>query len=172
MNSIQVLKSAFEGSHNWYQGTIAGVTAEQANTVPPGVAHPIGELALHILHSEDGMITMMVQGKPMIWERDGWAAKLDLPVMMTQATAAARGVRCDPQQLQEYAQSIYANTSAFLDGLSEGDLVNKTVDLTAVGAGVMKLGDFLVQALLGNNYAHTGEISARKGMLGNKGYPF
>jgi hypothetical protein len=26
--------------------------------------------------------------------------------------------------------------------------------------------------LLGNAYAHTGEISALKGMLGSKGYPF
>ncbi len=172
MNSIEVLKSAFEGSHNWYQGTIAGVTAEQANTVPAGVAHPIGELALHILHSEDGMITMMVQGQPMIWERDGWAAKLGVPVMMMQDATLARGVKCNPQDLQDYAQSVYANTGAFLDSLSPDDLVSKTVDMTAAGAGVMKLGDFLVQALLGNNYAHTGEISALKGIMGHKGYPF
>ena len=172
MDSIQVLKRAFEGSHNWYQGTIADVTAEQANQVPDGVAHPIGETALHILHSEDGMINMAILGKPMIWERDGWAAKLGAPVMMMQESAAARSVRCDPQELQEYAQSVYANTNAFLDGLSAEDLDTKEVDMTADGFGIMKLGDFLTQALLGNNYAHTGEISALKGILGRKGYPF
>ena len=42
----------------WYQGTLADVTVEKANQVPSGVAHPIGALAAHILHCEDGMINM------------------------------------------------------------------------------------------------------------------
>lgn len=156
----------------WYQGTIADVTADQANEVPAGVAHPIGELAAHILHSEDGMINMVVRGQQMIWERDGWAAKLGIPVLMMQDAATARSVRCDPQQLQEYAQTVYASTDSFLDSLTPEDLDTKEVDMTEDGFGIMKLGDFLTQALLGNNYAHTGEISALKGILGKKGYPF
>ena len=55
----------------WYEATIADVTAEQANHLPPGVPHPIGELAAHILHTEDGMINMVILGKQMVWERDG-----------------------------------------------------------------------------------------------------
>jgi uncharacterized damage-inducible protein DinB len=172
VDAIQVLKSAFEGAHMWYQATIADVTAEQANHVPPGAAHPIGELAAHVLHSEDGMINIVILGKPMIWERDGWGAKLDVPLMLKQETAAARAFKCDAQQLQEYAQAVFANTAAFLDSLTPEDLDTKEIDMSAEGMGMMKLGNFLTQALLGNTYAHTGEISALKGMLGNKGYPF
>ena len=156
----------------WYQGTVADVTAEQANHVPPGVAHPIGELAAHILHTEDGMINMVVLGKEMIWERDGWGAKLGVPLMLEQDTAAARAFQCDPQQLQEYAQAVFASTAAFLDSLTPEDLDGKEVDMGAEGMGMMKLGNFLAQMLLGNTYAHTGEISALKGMLAKKGYPF
>ena len=172
MDAIQLLKSAFEGSHMWYEATIADVTAEQANHLPPGVAHPIGELAAHILHSEDGMINMVILGKQMIWERDGWGAKLGVPLMMDQDTAGARAFKCHPQQLQEYAQAVFAGTAAFLDSLTPEDLDTNKVDMTAEGVGVISLGNFLTQMLLGNNYAHTGEISALKGMLGRKGYPF
>ena len=171
MDAIAAVKLAFEGSHRWYQGTIEGVTADQACQVPPGVAHPIGELAAHILHSEDGMVNMVLQGKPMVWERDGWAARLGLPVMMDQQTAAARAYKCDPRALQEYAQAVYRSTEAYLDGLEPADL-EREADLSAAGMPSMPLGAFLLTMLLGNNYAHTGEISALKGLQGLRGYPF
>ena len=172
MDAIGVLKSAFDGAHMWYQGTIADVTTGEANQVPPGVAHPIGELALHILHSEDGMINKVIGGQQMIWERDGWAAKLGIPALLMQDNAVARSVKCDPQQLQDYARSVFASTAAFLDSLKPEDLDNRKVDMTEDGFGILTLGEFLTQALLGNTYAHTGEISALKGVLGKKGYPF
>ncbi len=36
----------------------------------------------------------------------------------------------------------------------------------------MKVADALSNALIGNNLAHTGEISALKGLQGAKGYQF
>lgn len=171
-DAIQVLRDAFDGSHNWYQGTIADVTEEQANTLPPGTAHPIGALALHILNSEDAMINGAVLGQQPIWFRDGWGEKLGVPALLMQDNETSRGVRVSPAALQPYAQAVYANTAEFLDGLSPADLDDRKVDMSEAGLGVMPLGKFLTQALLGNNYAHTGEISALKGVLGAKGYPF
>jgi hypothetical protein len=117
------------------------------------------------------MINMVLQGKPMVWERDGWAARLGLPVMMGQETAQARAFQCDPQALQEYAQAVYASTEEYLNSLTPADL-DAPADLTSVGMGTMPLATFLLTALLGNNYAHTGEISTLKGMQGLRGYPF
>ena len=34
MDAITLLKSAFDNAHNWYAGTVADVTAEQANALP------------------------------------------------------------------------------------------------------------------------------------------
>ena len=76
MDGVGVLRSAFGGAHMWYRGTVADLSAAQANTVPPGVAHPIGELMAHILHCEDFMVNTAVQGNPPLWERDGWEAKM------------------------------------------------------------------------------------------------
>ncbi|MBM3946881.1 MAG: DinB family protein [SAR202 cluster bacterium] len=170
MNGVAVLKSAFAGAHDWYLGTVADITAEQANTVPPGVAPPIGALIAHILHDEDFMLNTAVQGKPPIWERDGWRAKLG-EMIVDQGQAAARDYRCDPEQMAEYAKTVFANTDAFLAGLKDG--APREVELVPYGfPNNMTLGAFLTQMLLGNTYAHTGEISSLKGSMSMKGYPF
>jgi len=172
MNAIEAIKLAYGGSHDWYQGTIADITPDAANNVPGGEAHPIGYVAAHILHCEDVMINSMLQGKPSIWERDAWDKKLGIAtVALDQPTPAAQAYRCDPLALNDYARSVYSSTDSYLDGLSPDDL-DREVDLSEAGIGKMGLGAFLLTMLLGNNYAHTGEISALKGILGKKGYPF
>lgn len=171
MNATDAIKLAYAGSHQWYQGTIADVTPEASNNIPEGEAHPIGYIAAHILHCEDVMINSALRGTPSIWERDGWDQKLGLPLAMVEDAKVARAYRCDPLKLDEYAQAVYKNTEEYLDSLRAEDL-DEEVDLTAFGMGKMGRGAFLLTMLLGNNYAHTGEISALKGIMGKKGYPF
>lgn len=43
MQGAQVIVTAFGGAHNWFQGTVQNLTQEQANYLPPGVAHSIGK---------------------------------------------------------------------------------------------------------------------------------
>ena len=172
MDGVGVLKSAFRGAHDWYLGTVADVGAEQANSVPPGAAHPIGSLMAHILHCEDFMLNTAVQGKPSIWERDGWAAECGGGLMVDLDPDVARAYKCDAASMGQYAQAVFANTDAFLGGLKDSDLDGE-VNLLPLGfPNNMALGDFLSQMLLGNTYAHTGEISSLKGTMGLKGYPF
>jgi len=173
MDGVGVLRSAFGGAHMWYRGTVADLSAAQANTVPRGVVHPIGELMAHILHCEDFMVNRAIQGTPPLWERDGWEAKLggemvvDLP-----EPVKGRSYQCDPKVMSEYAQAVFANTDAFLGSLKDSDL-ERELELVQFGfPSNMSLGTFLTTMLLGNTYAHTGEISSLKGFLGKKGYPF
>lgn len=172
MNGVQALQAAFEGAHRWFSGTMAGVTEDQANFVPVGVAHPIGELAAHVIHSEDGMLAM-VRGEASLWDSGGWAARTGLPEAMVigQDNTSARAYRADPAKLVEYTEVVFAQTDAYLASLTDGDLDGE-VDLTAAGMGKMPLGQLLASMLLGNTYAHTGEISAIKGLQDSQGYPF
>ncbi len=116
------------------------------------------------IRSEDGLLAM-VRGQAPLWVSGGWAAKTGLPADMVlgQETASARAHRLDPAQLSAYTQAVFAQTDADLD---------REVDLTSAGMGKTPLAQFLAGALLGNTYAHTGEISALKGMQSAKGYPF
>ena len=172
MNSTSVLKSAFDGAHMWYQGTVADLTEGQANIVPQGVGHPIGELMAHIIQCEDVMINQVILGKPPLWEQDGWKLQVGGDLMVDHDAAAARAYKCRLAAMSDYGQAVFSSTGAFLEGLKESDL-NRELDLVSAGFdNNMSVGVFLTQMLLGNTYAHTGEISALKGSLGNKGYPF
>jgi uncharacterized damage-inducible protein DinB len=172
MDGVAVLRSAFAGAHMWYLGTVADVGAEQANAVPPGIAHSIGALIAHIVHTEDFMFNAAVQNRPPLWERDGWGAKLGGEMLVYQEPSAVRAYRCDPRGMAEYAQAVFANTDAVLGGLADADL-DRELDLVRFGFPTnMTVGAFLTQMVLGNTYAHTGEISSLKGSLAMKGYPF
>ena len=169
MDAVDAMKRAVNASHQWYQGTMADVSTDQANYLPDGVAHPIGELAAHTVQSEDYIINQMLRKEPMLWVKDGWEGKLGIPNVVRHDNATARGFTCDPQSLLPYTQAVFANTETYLSGLNAGDL-DRTMDLQQLGT--MTVADVLFFLLVGNTFAHTGEISALKGIQGAKGYPF
>jgi len=172
MNAVDVLKNAFGGAHMWYQGTVADLTEDQANMVPPGVTSPIGALIAHILHCEDVMINQIIRGQPPVWEQDGWKGKVGGELFLDIDAEAARAYTCNLPAMSAYGQAVFASTEAFLDSLKDGDL-DQELDLVPLGfPSNMTMGAFLAQMLLGNTYAHTGEISSLKGSMSMKGYAF
>jgi hypothetical protein len=166
MNGVQVIQTAFTGARQAYNGTVADVNAQVAQSVPPGAAHNVGALMLHVLNSEDGSINQMLQGKAPIWQSGGWEQKVKAPFNMMMKPEG-RGTKVDPALLQPYAQAVFAATDAYLKTLKDSDL-DRVMD-TPIGR--MPLGAFL--AATASHLANiTGEISALKGVQGKKGYPF
>src|SRR5947209_2342333 len=102
MNGVEALRSANNAAHQWYQGTIGDVDESHTNYMPAGLAHPIGETALHIVQAEDYVIAKMVGGGQMLWEKDGWGAKLGLPDVTRQSQETARTCTCNVADLAEY----------------------------------------------------------------------
>jgi uncharacterized damage-inducible protein DinB len=168
MDAVDALTRAINASHQWYQGTVADVTSEQANYLPSGTAHPIGELAAHIVQGEDGIINGMLLGEQTVWEQGGWEQKLGIPNMQRLDKESARSFKCEVSALKEYTDAVYASTEAYLSGLQPSDL-DREIDGPG---GKMTVADVIGMFLLGNTFAHTGEISALKGLQGAKGYPF
>jgi hypothetical protein len=156
----------------WYEGTVADVTQDQVNVVPEGVVNPMGALMAHILHCEDVMINQVIRGQPPLWERDGWQANVGGELLLDMDATVTRAYTCNLEAMSAYGRAVFANTQAFLENLPEAEL-GRELDLIPLGfPGNMTVGDFLSQMLLGNTYAHTGEISFLKGLLGKKGYAF
>ncbi len=159
----------------WFMGTVGELTTEQANRAFEGIGHPIGSLIAHILQSEDVLINMFVQHQGPLWEREGWGEKIGGPLLLEQHVDTSRAYACTQEQLDHfatYAKAVFANTESAMDTITDADL-DKEANLVSVGfPSNMPLGVFLSQMLLGNTYAHTGEISALKGQLAMKGYPF
>ncbi len=168
MDAIEAIRGTINHSHEWFEGTMSDLTQEQADYLPPGTAHPIGALVAHILQSEDTVINGMVQGQPSVWESGGWEQKLGIPNVARLSQEVARSFKGDLNALRPYKEAVFASTQSCLDGLSVEDL-DREVE---IGEGTMTVFDALTNVVVGNNLAHTGEISALKGVQGAKGYAF
>jgi hypothetical protein len=169
MNGVDVTRAAIDASHRWFSGTIADLTPELTNFVPPGKVHPIGELVVHSVNAEDYFINQRLREVAPLWERGAWGEKLGLPFMLQHEEYASREFRCDVAALQPYIDAVFAETTAYLDTLSEAEL-DRTMPMGPLGD--MRTGDIIQFFIVGNTLAHTGEISAIKGLQGAKGYPF
>ena len=73
-DSISLLRELVKTANNLLEGTMAGVTAEQAHWIPPGVAIPIGAAYAHVVLSQDGAVNGMLKGGVPLFAA-GWAGK-------------------------------------------------------------------------------------------------
>jgi hypothetical protein len=172
---VSFLRSQFQAAHHgWLEATLQGVTPEQAHWQPPGgrVA-PIGaQYAHHIIAVDFLFLGFVRQQTPLALSSFAGKTGFDTPYPMEGDWMEwARRVQIDLDSLRQYAQAAYAALDDQLAGLDDEDLATP-VDMTPVGLGQQTLGSFLGNLLLLNTVAHTGEISAVKGLQGLQGYPF
>ena len=171
-SSVELLRAQFKAAHDVLEGTMEGVTADQAHWSPPGVANPIGATYAHILTSEDGIFNGVIQGgQPLM--ASSWAGKVglsEIPPMGTSWDEWGRTVQVDLAALKAYGEAVYAATDEYLGTLSDSDL-GREIDLSVMGLGTYALGQ-LSSIMLANVNWHTGEIACLKGLQGLKGYQF
>jgi len=158
MNGVSAFAGLLTVAERDLRQATEGVTADLACWTPPGTANPIGATWLHALALQDWGIQLM-QGKPSIWERDGWSARLGVPAPLRQDAALARAMQLDPEAVRQYADAVFAATHAFLAGLADVDL-DRTIESPE---GPMTVGVGL-QLLICHLAQHTGEILALRGV--------
>ncbi|MFN8514390.1 MAG: DinB family protein [Thermomicrobiales bacterium] len=171
MDAVDLLRQQFQAFHHFLEGTVADVSPEVGQLQPGGTAMPIGAVYVHVVNSEDRILSGLVKGEPPL-EMTAWAGKLGTsePAPMGPPWNEWAGrVQVDLAAAREYAQAVYANTDAYLAGLSAADL-DRGLDLSGIGLGQQTVGS-LMSLLLWNAGAHCGEVSLIKGLQGLKGYP-
>lgn len=169
MDGVEALRETMNAARVWFNGTVGDLTPEQVNFLPPGQANPIGATVLHILAGEDAVINRMMRDGQMIWDRDGWGDRLGLPNAARLDAATARSITCDLAALAPYQEAVFANTEAYLAGLTAADL-DRVLDRPMLGK--QTVGYLIAMLVIGNIFAHTGEIAALKGVQAARGLPF
>lgn len=171
MDAVGMLRQQFQLFHQMLEGTVADVGPEIGQLQPGGAAMPVGAIYMHVISSEDRILNGLVKGEPPL-EMTTWAGKTGAsePAPMGPPWSEwANRVQVDLAAARAYAQAIYANTDAYLAGLSADDL-DRELDLSALGLGQQTVGS-LLGLLLWNAGAHCGEASVVKGIRGLRGYP-
>ena len=179
-NVISLLREQLKAVHELLEGTMADVTPELAHWIPPGTALPIGATYAHVVTSEDGVVNGMLRGGAPLFAGD-WADQTGLSELppsfdpkkpgFPDWSGWSRKVKVDLPALRMYAHAVYAASDGFLASLRGRDL-DRPVDLGALGLGEANVGFVINRGILGNAFAHCGEISCLKGLQGKRGYPF
>lgn len=173
MNTVQLIRDQIKTAHDWLEGTMADVTPQMANFVPPGQAHSVGTRYAHAIVAEDTSTHSMLQGGAPLYTSTfaGKTGVADPPSAWGSKLEWAQNEKVDLGALRQYAQAVYKATDDYVASLKEADL-EKEVDLTQVGFGKWSVGAFLITFVLGHARDIMGEISAIKGVQGARGYPF
>ncbi len=179
MTRVAMLREQLREAHQFLEGTMEGVTPDQAHWTPAGMALPIGAHYGHIVILEDfGIGAIVAGGTPLFaGRRAGRTGFSALPPLPSPASPGipdfgewARAVKVDLPTARGYAREVYEASDRSLASLDEAAL-DRELDLSAVGVGRRTVGWFLSNPLLGNVGMHCGEISCLKGLQGLKGYP-
>jgi hypothetical protein len=64
LDTITLLREQLRGAHEYLEETLADVTPDMAHWHPPGKATPIGANYIHLVQSEDGIISILRQQQP------------------------------------------------------------------------------------------------------------
>lgn len=175
-----LLRELLAGAVRLLEGTMEGVTPEQAHWAPPGTANPIGANYAHVVLVQDGVVNARLRGGQPLFAST-WAGKAGVSELppgpdpkrpgFPDWSGWARRVRIDLPAFRAYAKAVYAASDEYLAKLSDQDLA-RALDLSAVGIGPTTVKQLVMRGVIGNCLTHAGEISCLKGLQGAKGYPF
>ena len=170
MELKDILKSQVAFVQEQAEGTIGDCSKEALSKTISGAT--IGSCAVvyaHMIFSEDGIVSGMLQGKAPIYHAQGWASKASvaMPENPRMDLEWGKTINMNLPAFQAYAKAVYAATDEYLSNLSEADLSRKLQ--TPFGESTV---GFMLNVLVSHPATHTGEIAALKGVQGLKGLPF
>ncbi|MBM4456145.1 MAG: DinB family protein [Chloroflexi bacterium] len=168
MDAVEYVKRQIAAARRLLDAAMQDVSDEQFNWAPPGVANPIKSAFIHLVAAEDSFIQRAIQGKPRLWEAEGWGEKVGLTSALGRgAWDETRAATLAVAPARAYEQAVRAATDAYLAGLTAEEL-DRQVSLFGGQRAVADVLALLVVHALG----HAGEIAAAKGVQGVKGLPF
>ena len=172
MNTLELLRINLHGAHDQFANTVADVTQDMADWVPPGLAHPIGERYAHAVGAEDWLVNSISRGGAP-WFATTWAGKTGFGKLTLAGITSeeARVFRADLNALNEYASAVFAASEEFLNSADAAEM-ERIYDMSAVGYGVLPAPIWWSAFIIDHLHDVMGEISALKGSQGFKGYPF
>ena len=171
MDALSFARTALKNAHQAFIGTVADLTTEDVHYIPAGQAHPIGSRYAHQIIAEDAQIHFLLQGKPPLSETTFKGKTGISDTTFRQSLEWARAVKIDLPALHNYRDAVFAASEKYLESLGDADL-GRMIDLSAINYPAVPLSIFLSEYIIGHVHDVMGEISATKGLLGKKGYPF
>ncbi|MCC6705682.1 MAG: DinB family protein [Thermomicrobiales bacterium] len=165
-----VLNGQFDSGHYTLDYTVGDLTVEQLHHHHEGstIGTP-ASIYLHVAWVEDLVINHMLQGRPTIYDSQGWAEKLpDAPVHRGPSSLEwALSVKApDAASLKAYADAVRPALTEYIANASDEEL-DRVIEFFAGPTPIYNA----LAMLIWNLANHTGELAALRGLAGLKGLP-
>ena len=165
MSGPDVLIDGFGRLYEVVHDAVEGATSTELQYRADGEANTIGWLVWHLTRVQDDHVCD-VAGREQAWMAEGWAERfgLDLDVRDTgygHNPDQVAAVKASAELLSDYHDAVFQNTSAYLRGLSAGDL-DRVVDRRwdpPVTLGVRLI------SVVADDLQHAGQAAFVKGLL-------
>jgi hypothetical protein len=173
MNTVELTQYALGNAFGILEQVTADLTQEQADWMPPGIANPIGATYWHTVSGADEVVYKWIRGEEPLHQKGSWQEKV-LTVSAPEPQpggdylAYMQAIRVDIAALHAYTKAVTEAIQAWLASLAPEDLEREM----ETPIGKLNVGQMLETFVIWHINAHCGEISALKGCLGVKGYPF
>jgi hypothetical protein len=170
MSTLDFIRNGLRRLHADYDASIADLSEEQLNWRAGERGMPLSFILWHYVRTEDNIVSFVLQGKPTQWLEGGWNERFGLP-KAAQGTGMshedAQALRIGPLSAwQEYQQSVWKATEAYLSSIDDQVLAESTL--------VKPLGEMAKEQAIGmmcltHGFTHLGEIQHLRGLMGLKG---
>lgn len=165
-----VLNGQFDSGHQALDYTVGDLTVEQLHHYHEDstIGTP-ASIYLHVAWVEDLVVNHMLQGRPTVYDSQGWGEKLpDAAVHRGPSSLEwALSVKTpDVASLKEYANAVRPTVTEYIANASDEEL-DRMIDFFAGPTPIYGA----LSMLIWNLGVHTGEIAALRGLAGMKGLP-
>ncbi len=170
MRAIDLLREQFRDAQAFLEATIDDLPRAGVHYSPVGNALPISGHYGHVVLSQDALLSLFLTGSAPLFA-SSWAGKTGFSAMPPERGPWddwARNLNVDLDAARIYAAAVYTHTDRLLASMTN-ETLDRPLDMSPVGRGQRTVG-YLFSLLLGNIFAHCGEISCVKGLQGLRGY--
>ena len=163
MDAVTLLREQAKMAADLFSRVLDPLTDEQALWKPEGgKTNPIAATVVHVAFGEDRVVQGQ-QGKPPLFESNGWAARIPLNPREPWAELP----RVSAEALRAYVAEVAAATQSYLEGLRNEDVSREVT----TPRGTRPLVNTLSLLLIVHKFTHIGEIAGLLGCLGVTGFP-
>ena len=170
-SSAFVLAWGLRQLHERLAALVSDLSDEQLRWSPSPGAHCLAFALWHIARCDDNYLRAHVQGRPEIWDEEGWAERWGMDAGSTGMLLSdeeAAGLTFPPKEdILAYARRVWDEVEEYVAGLGPEEMAQPVGHVERTTG--LSRGQLFVTHIYGHDNRHMGEMEYIKGLLGLRG---
>ena len=157
--------------HERLPALVSDLSDEQLRWSPSPGAHCLAFALWHIARCDDNYLRAHMQGRPEIWDEEGWAGRWGMDAestgMLLSDEEAADLTFPPKEDILAYAKRVWDEIEEFVAGLGPEEIAQPVGHVERTTG--LSRGQLITTHIYGHDNRHMGEMEYIKGLLGLRG---